>query len=172
LVAVIGPSGSGKSSVVQAGLLPLLRRERNPYWDVLIFTPGQSPWHNLAAAFIANWMPDDDPVKRFIQAEELGERLKKEGAIGRAIGQTLQSSRLTDRDYLLVVERLLDHVEEQLGHLPLLEFALTELWLRRQGWMLRHQQYSDIGEVEGAISKRAEEQFAKLSPEQQAIALL
>src|SRR5215470_8117103 len=45
LVAVVGPSGSGKSSVVQAGLIPLLRRERPPAntWDAIYFTPGEDP---------------------------------------------------------------------------------------------------------------------------------
>ena len=42
LVAVVGPSGSGKSSVVQAGLVPLLRRRLPPdtTWDVVTCTPG------------------------------------------------------------------------------------------------------------------------------------
>jgi hypothetical protein len=37
LVAVIGPSGGGKSSLVQAGLIPRLRRQRPPAitWDAL-----------------------------------------------------------------------------------------------------------------------------------------
>src|SRR5262249_20401713 len=41
LIAVVGPSGSGKSSVVQAGLMSLLRRERppRPTWDAIVFTP-------------------------------------------------------------------------------------------------------------------------------------
>jgi hypothetical protein len=43
LVAVVGPSGSGKSSVVQAGLLPLLRQQSSPAWDAAIFTPGNKP---------------------------------------------------------------------------------------------------------------------------------
>ena len=47
LVAVVGPSGSGKSSVVQAGLIPLLRREQPPSttWDAVTFTPGAEPLH-------------------------------------------------------------------------------------------------------------------------------
>ena len=45
LVAVVGPSGSGKSSVVQAGLIPLLRREQPPAntWDAVSFTPRHDP---------------------------------------------------------------------------------------------------------------------------------
>jgi WD40 repeat protein len=50
-VAVIGPSGSGKSSLVQAGLLPALRREGAPSagWRVLEMIPGARPLAALAA---------------------------------------------------------------------------------------------------------------------------
>ena len=51
-VAVVGPSGSGKSSLVFAGLLPALRRERQTRtWDVVSLRPGKSPLFNLAEAF-------------------------------------------------------------------------------------------------------------------------
>ena len=43
-LAVVGPSGSGKSSVVQAGLFPALRRGEVPgseSWDILSFRPGR-----------------------------------------------------------------------------------------------------------------------------------
>jgi hypothetical protein len=33
-VMVVGRSGSGKSSLIYAGLLPALRRERNRFWNV------------------------------------------------------------------------------------------------------------------------------------------
>ena len=54
LVAVVGPSGSGKSSVVQAGLIPALRRQFPPAetWDAVVFTPGDRPYHRLAGALI------------------------------------------------------------------------------------------------------------------------
>jgi hypothetical protein len=38
LIAVVGASGSGKSSLVRAGLLPLLHSQQN--WRVLMFRPG------------------------------------------------------------------------------------------------------------------------------------
>jgi len=51
-VAVVGPSGSGKSSLVFAGLLPALRQERQERaWDVVPLRPGASPLRALAAAF-------------------------------------------------------------------------------------------------------------------------
>jgi hypothetical protein len=50
-VIVVGRSGSGKSSLVFAGLLPALRRERDQFWNVLTLRPGQTPLRALAAAF-------------------------------------------------------------------------------------------------------------------------
>jgi energy-coupling factor transporter ATP-binding protein EcfA2 len=51
-VAVVGASGSGKSSLVFAGLLPALRKEsQTRTWDVVSFRPGKSPLSALAAAF-------------------------------------------------------------------------------------------------------------------------
>src|ERR1700691_1191444 len=53
-VAVVGSSGSGKSSLVRAGLLPLLAREsREPTgrtWNIIQMHPGDTPIDNLATA--------------------------------------------------------------------------------------------------------------------------
>ena len=48
---VVGRSGSGKSSLVYAGLVPALRRERDRFWNVLSLRPGPAPLRALAAAF-------------------------------------------------------------------------------------------------------------------------
>ena len=50
-VMVVGRSGSGKSSLVYAGLVPALRRERDRFWNVLSLRPGPAPLRALAAAF-------------------------------------------------------------------------------------------------------------------------
>ncbi len=50
-VMVVGRSGSGKSSLIYAGLLPALRRERDRFWNVLSLRPGPIPLRSLAAAF-------------------------------------------------------------------------------------------------------------------------
>jgi hypothetical protein len=52
-LAVLGPSGSGKSSLVRAGLLPQLRTGALPgseRWGYLLFKPGAHPLHELALA--------------------------------------------------------------------------------------------------------------------------
>jgi hypothetical protein len=51
-LAVIGPSGSGKSSVVRAGLLPALRQGVLPAssdWPLMLMTPTERPLEELAA---------------------------------------------------------------------------------------------------------------------------
>ena len=53
-LAVIGPSGSGKSSLVRAGLVPALREGRirgSKDWRILIIKPGYRPLESLALAF-------------------------------------------------------------------------------------------------------------------------
>jgi energy-coupling factor transporter ATP-binding protein EcfA2 len=50
-VMLVGRSGNGKSSLIFAGLLPALRRERDKFWNVLSLRPGPTPLRSLAAAF-------------------------------------------------------------------------------------------------------------------------
>ncbi|MEG3988687.1 CHAT domain-containing protein [Microcoleus sp. S28C3] len=56
LVAVVGPSGSGKSSVVYAGLIPQLRKEGN--WLIESFRPGKEPFVQLAFALVRQLEPE------------------------------------------------------------------------------------------------------------------
>jgi len=67
-----------------------------------------------------------------------------------------------------LVQRILDAVVNEPGNLPLLEFALTELWSRRNGRQLTHAAYEAIGEVEGALARYADQQYAQLSEGEQA----
>ncbi len=46
-LAIIGASGSGKSSLVRAGLIPALRRE-HPDWPIHVITPTAQPLESLA----------------------------------------------------------------------------------------------------------------------------
>ena len=50
-VMVIGRSGSGKSSLIYAGLLPALRRQRNRFWNILTLRPGSDPLRAIAELF-------------------------------------------------------------------------------------------------------------------------
>jgi energy-coupling factor transporter ATP-binding protein EcfA2 len=50
LVSIVGASGSGKSSLVQAGLIPKLRQDSHCQWQILTMRPGQKPFDALAQA--------------------------------------------------------------------------------------------------------------------------
>jgi WD40 repeat protein len=73
VVAVIGRSGSGKSSIVYAGLFPKLRAERGvsgqAVWQILHLRPGAEPLHELARAF--------DPPKDDLGPIEVRAKLNK-----------------------------------------------------------------------------------------------
>ncbi|MBW4521013.1 MAG: hypothetical protein KME16_15080 [Scytolyngbya sp. HA4215-MV1] len=68
-----------------------------------------------------------------------------------------------------LVQRILQDVESEPGNLPLLEFALTELWQRRTGKQLTHEAYTAIGEVQGALARHADASYCQLTPTEQAL---
>ena len=260
LVVVVGPSGSGKSSVVQAGLVPLLRRQLPPAttWDVAKFTPGTDPFLRLASALTPLLEQDLSETERLTEAQKLGDRLaggeircesvidrvvEKSNGTGRlllvadqfeelftlapepkrrpfarallgALGKarftlliTLRADfysqiitvdrELSDllapaqvnigaltRDELResitvparlvglefevgLLDRILHDVGSEPGNLPLLEFALTGLWSKREGRTLTNAAYDEIGGVTGALAQRAEEEFCRFAPAEQ-----
>jgi len=255
LVAVIGPSGSGKSSVVFAGLIPLLRSEQK--WRIVTFRPGDRPFRNLAAKLVplleTHRSETDqlleinkqtialrqgdlalrDVVTRILeknfgdrfllvvdQFEELytlcrdaRERLLfldslleavertpnftlvltlRADFLGQALsyrpfGDALQYADLKlspmNREELQaaveqpatmlgvtiesgLTERIIDAVSAEPGDLPLLEFALNQLWAKQRDAQLTHAAYEEIGGVEAALSRYAEEAYGRLNEEE------
>ncbi|MET3993731.1 ABC-type transporter MlaC component/energy-coupling factor transporter ATP-binding protein EcfA2 [Bradyrhizobium sp. S3.9.2] len=105
LVGVVGPSGSGKSSVVLAGLVPALRRSTNQLvWDIGAMRPGVRPLRQLAAVFL----PPDPGLDEFSRIARLKERAQHlaSGAVTLAdvVAESLARQRGTDR-FLLVVDQ-------------------------------------------------------------------
>ncbi|XCN71833.1 MAG: trypsin-like peptidase domain-containing protein [Candidatus Electrothrix aestuarii] len=70
-VAVIGASGSGKSSAVFAGLVPILRRTGN--WLIARCLPRKQPFYELSSALVPFLY--DDPLLRLEKSNELREKL-------------------------------------------------------------------------------------------------
>jgi len=66
-----------------------------------------------------------------------------------------------------LVQRILDDVEDEPGNLPLLEFALTQLWQGRRGKQLTHGAYEKIGQVQGALARHADENYRQLKASEQ-----
>jgi len=114
-VTVTGPSGSGKSSVVSAGVLPQIRSRRPPrlVWDAVVMQPRRHPWLSLASVFVALLEPRFSEIDRIRASGRLAEALLAPGGIMNTIERILRKSRGTDR--LLVV---VDQFEEL--------FTLTE----------------------------------------------
>jgi len=81
-IAIIGASGSGKSSLARAGLIHQLQQGQrlsgSEKWKFLIFCPGEHPLQNLATSFID---PDLSPINRATQLQE-AEQLLNRGAEG------------------------------------------------------------------------------------------
>ncbi|WP_445626867.1 nSTAND1 domain-containing NTPase [Nostoc sp. DSM 114167] len=98
-LAVLGASGSGKSSVVRAGLLYQLKLGRklsgSDTWQLKIFRPGINPLQNLALTFVESELSDIERASQLAKAEELIVR----GAVG--LGQFITASQ-TQRVVLVV----------------------------------------------------------------------
>ncbi len=81
-LAVLGASGSGKSSLVRAGLLHQLKQGQrlsgSDRWPIYIFRPGEHPLQSLAWAFVD---PDVAEVERASQLAKATE-LVESGAVG------------------------------------------------------------------------------------------
>ncbi|OQW92136.1 MAG: hypothetical protein BWK78_02590, partial [Thiotrichaceae bacterium IS1] len=77
-LAVLGPSGSGKSSVVRAGLLYQLtlgqRLSGSDQWHLMIFRPGGEPLRRLASEFVDSKLQEVEYATQLAQAEELIKR--------------------------------------------------------------------------------------------------
>ena len=106
LLAVVGPSGSGKSSAVRAGLVPALRAGALPgsgHWRIAMMLPGTRPFRELAAA-LRTIAPDVPP--------DLGDRLERDGGLAGAVAQIASD----DARVLLVIdqfEELFSIVEDE-----------------------------------------------------------
>jgi len=255
-LAVVGPSGSGKSSVVKAGLIPALRRGALPgseNWFIIEMTPGSHPLEELEAALlrvavnppaslieqfksdnrgliraVRRSLPDDPNIELVLvidQFEEVFTLLQDEKERLRFLG-LLVSAILDENSRFRVVltlradfiDRPLGYVDfgellhqrmeivlpltpdelenaivspagrvgmrfepglvpaivhdlgDQPGTLPLLQYALTELYEKRDGDALTKSAYQEIGGVIGALGRRAEDVFTKLDSGSQAIA--
>lgn len=74
-----------------------------------------------------------------------------------------------------LAHRILEDVESASANLPLLEFALAQLWSQQHDGLLTHEAYESIGRVNGALVNYAEDLYATLDPaerEQARIVLL
>lgn len=106
LVAVVGASGSGKSSLVFAGLLPHLLRQGG--WCVYKLRPGSPnsrPFHNLAAAILPVSSPFAPNIAPLEEIDKTAKKLQKqERTLQDVTADILRQNSATER-VLLVVDQ-------------------------------------------------------------------
>ena len=123
-IAVIGSSGSGKSSLVLAGLCRLLAKEGEdpggPHWVCLDMRPGASPLSRLAKA-LARLSGTDSADESARRCDRVEYRLRQSSfSLGEALAE---ADGLNGRTLLLII----DQFEE------LFRFGLAGLGQRRAG---------------------------------------
>ncbi len=100
LLAILGGSGSGKSSLILAGLLPLLEAEKRsdstPRWTIVSLRPGAHPIRRLAAALLTAAASEAESIQRTIA----GLRHTSAG-LGTEINRLLPG----DNDVLILVDQ-------------------------------------------------------------------
>lgn len=246
LVAVVGPSGIGKSSVVRAGLIPALRAgalSGSREWVITDMFPGSYPFEELEAALLRVAVerpegltedlardergilrvskrilpPDSQALLVVDQFEELftlttdeetrrlfldalaalaldgrsrvrvvitlradffdrplryprfGELLRPAMVAVTAPSQAGLAEAITRPGEAVgvrfepgLVSRIIADVNDQPGALPLLQYALTELFAARTSDLLTIHGYQASGRVIGALGRRAEELYQAL----------
>jgi WD40 repeat protein/serine/threonine protein kinase len=122
-LAVVGPSGSGKSSVVRAGLVPVIRRgalEGSERWYVIDLLPGSHPIRELESALLALAVEPPPSLLDMLEGDTLG--------LVRATEQILPDP---DAELLIVLDQLeevftlVEDEDERLHVLECLRAAVT-----------------------------------------------
>jgi WD40 repeat protein len=213
-LAVIGTSGSGKSSVVLAGLIPKLK-EQQPSLQSVRITPSNEPLKQLEILLKVSEQHSILVVDQFeelftlcedkanrqefidklfhlaerqkivitMRADFLGEctfypplrkrietRQKLVGPMEPAeliTAMKMQADRGGLRFEAGLSHSILNDVQGEPGAMPLLQYALQELWKRRRGRWLCDEEYQAIGKVQQAIAKTADDFYNSLPAEKQ-----
>lgn len=108
-VGVIGPSGSGKSSFIYCGVMPILYggflTDASPDWEVVVTRPGAGPIDNLAESLLKN-NPEyqlADPEERKIK-RTIFSTLLKSSSLG-LVEAIEQGRKKKDVNYLILVDQ-------------------------------------------------------------------
>ncbi|NEP13952.1 MAG: hypothetical protein F6K14_27870 [Symploca sp. SIO2C1] len=146
---------------------------RRKFLDILLhtfrsFTEQSSLSTVLVAAMRADFLGNVlsyPPLADVLRNVDIKIRSMNSEELREAIEKPVQKLSVTFEEGL--VERILHDVDKEPGNLPLLEFALTELWKQCTGKQLTHKAYGEIGEVSGALTSYADKQYRQLKPEEQ-----
>jgi cellulose biosynthesis protein BcsQ len=104
LVAVIGPSGSGKSSLVRAGVIPRLRRAARSGSETLtvcVFTPGSRPLQSLADELVHAFPHLAEPIRQALVTAADTDTRSTESSVGGVLAAIMSAT----HSILLVVDQ-------------------------------------------------------------------
>jgi energy-coupling factor transporter ATP-binding protein EcfA2 len=109
-VAIVGASGSGKSSIAHAGLLPRLRDpNQGCVWYILTMSPGSDPAERLAEILAPALNPQLELTSSKFDTELVGIKRRlvapaedEKGALGRMVRQLCNINRGIDKVLILV----------------------------------------------------------------------
>ncbi len=97
---VVGSSGSGKSSLVYAGLLPGLRQQD---WLITVFRPQLNPFGELASALVNLVEPDLDDLDKINKSTSLENTLQQENGLYQTISALTRKN--PHRNILLFIDQ-------------------------------------------------------------------
>lgn len=123
LVAVVGVSGSGKSSVAFAGVIPRLRREGT--WIITSFRPKDSPFYMLSSSLIPLLEPNLSQTRQIEETRNLAKKLSLEKVTLRNVVEKILQQKPTNFRMLIVIDQFeelyaLCHEEERKQFLDVL----------------------------------------------------
>lgn len=164
LTVVIGNSGSGKSSLVKAGLIPKLREDAIQWRILEPMRPGATPFKALARAVLPLALEDREPdLEPLKQLEDRLRQARRSNPKDEALKDLFAKWRRTapEDKLLLVIQHfscLEKHCGDQIGETVLKR--LREIGLSRSKLVLDHPVIQ--------LAKNTSEQKQLLTPEEQA----
>jgi WD40 repeat protein len=103
VAAVVGASGSGKSSAVRAGVLPRLARgDPASRWQIAVLSPGRAPMHALAAGLLGLRGQGQSDADRLLSISKIGDELSTGDLPVEAVAEDLLGPADTGRLLLFV----------------------------------------------------------------------
>ena len=102
-VAVIGTRGSGKTSLIFAGLVPRLRQEN---WLIIQCCPKNQPFSELSKAFVPFVYPKLNPLKRRDKQNQFADKLsQRQMSLSYVINLVFNEPKLQGKRLLLIIEQ-------------------------------------------------------------------
>ncbi|MEL7244150.1 MAG: CHAT domain-containing protein, partial [Cyanobacteria bacterium J06573_2] len=138
---------------------------RQSFLDLLLYTVQNAPLFSLVLTLRADFMG------KVLDYQPMGEAFKKyppvlltpmkREELQAAIEQPAAKLKVELQEGL--AKKLIDDLGNQPGRLPLLEFTLSLLWEKHDKWYLTHKAYAEIGGLEKALAKYADDILNQLS---------